>query len=160
MSQKFQELEPQVQNLFSLMEQLGSLREMIQIQSEQELVQLAVLIAKHIVFEELSINDSVLQNIVKQALRESEHHGKLTLFLHPTDYEFLIFFQADFERIIQNNQTLHLIPDPTITPGSFVIETDHSSVDFQMEQRFASIEKALSRKIMERQQRLQESSSD
>ena len=72
MEKRFQESEYLANQMNGVIEQLSNLRQVVRFQAEQELVQLAVLIAKQVVVQELMINPEMLQNILVKALREIE----------------------------------------------------------------------------------------
>ena len=110
--QRYDESKPLVSQISSVLEQLNSLRQVVRFQAEEELVKLALQIAKNIVAKEIKLNNSVIKNIVRVALQETEVHGKIYLFLHPDDYEFLGDCKSDLERYLNDEQSLVLRQNP------------------------------------------------
>jgi hypothetical protein len=134
-----------------VIEQLSNLRQVVRFLAEQELVQLAVLIAKQVVVQELMINPEMLQNILVKALREIESKGKIQVFLHPEDYEFMQNTGVNLDQYMGEEQTLVLKVNQEAEPGSIFIETDDDVLNFTFQQQFEQIEEELSQRLAERQ---------
>ncbi|MBF0237683.1 MAG: hypothetical protein HQM12_08275 [SAR324 cluster bacterium] len=160
LNQRYVEAEPQIQQLEALFDQLKNLRQVIRFQSEQELVQLAVLTAKNVVMEELTVNPDVLYNILRAALKEIEALGKIRVFLNPEDYDFIEKAQAQLQNYLNEEQTLMIKPSVDVAPGTLLIETDENIINYAFEKQFAAVEDALSRKLAERHSRLNEVDMD
>ena len=134
-----------------VIEQLSNLRQVVRFQAEQELVQLAVLIAKQVVVQELMTNPETLQNILVKALEEIESKGKIQVFLHPEDYEFMKNTGVNLDQYMGEEQTLVLKVNQEAEPGSIFIETDDDVLNFTFQQQFEQIEEELSQRLAERQ---------
>ena len=148
---RFQESEYLANQMNGVIEQLSNLRQVVRFQAEQELVQLAVLIAKQVVVQELMINPEMLQNILVKALREIESKGKIQVFLHPEDYEFMKNTGVNLDQYMGEEQTLVLKVNQEAEPGSIFIETDDDVLNFIFQQQFEQIEEELSQRLAERQ---------
>ena len=151
MEKRFQESEYLANQMNGVIEQLSNLRQVVRFQAEQELVQLAVLIAKQVVVQELMINPEMLQNILVKALREIESKGKIQVFLHPEDYEFMKNTGVNLNQYMGEEQTLVLKVNQEAEPGSIFIETDDDVLNFTFQQQFEQIEEELSQRLAERQ---------
>jgi hypothetical protein len=134
-----------------VIEQLSGLRKVVRFQAEQELVQLSVLIAKQVVVQELMSNPEMLQNILVKALREIESKGKIQVFLHPEDHEFMQNTGVNLDQYMGEEQTLVLKVNQEAEPGSIFIETDDDVLNFTFQQQFEQIEEELSQRLAERQ---------
>ena len=151
---RYQELVPQVEQINDLMAQLSRLRQIVRFQGEQELLQLASLVAKKVVYEELSINPNVLYNIARRSLQEIEALGKIRILIHPGDYDFLLKAQAQLEQYTKEEQTLVIAANIDAKPGELLVETDETVINFHFQKQFEAIEAALSQKLEERQTQL------
>ena len=138
--QRYDEAEPLVMQISSVLAQLNSLRNVVRFQAEEELVKLALQIAKNVVAEEIKLNNSVIKNIVQVALHETEVQGKIYLFLHPDDYEFLVNSKSDLERYLSDEQTLVLRQNPEMKPGSIYVESDEEIISRSIEGQFEKLE--------------------
>ena len=136
MQKRYDEAERLVLQVNSVLEQLNSLRQVVRFQAEVELVELALRIAKNIVAEEIKIPNGVIKNIVQAALHETEAQGKIYVYLHPDDYEFLLKSKADLERYLSDEQTLAIRQNPGMKPGSIYVESDEEIISRSIEDQF------------------------
>ena len=143
MQKRYDEAERLVLQVNSVLEQLNSLRQVVRFQAEVELVELALRIAKNIVAEEIKIPNDVIKNIVQAALHETEVQGKIYVYLHPDDYEFLLKSKADLERYLSDEQTLAIRQNPEMKPGSIYVESDEEIISRSIEDQFNKLEKTL-----------------
>lgn len=158
--QRYTELAPQVAQVDDLLAQLSQLRQIVRFQTEQEMLQLAVLVAKKVVHEELTINQDVLVNIAKVSLQEIEALGKIQILVNPNDYDLLVNSKAKLEQYLKEEQRLVIQPNIDAEPGALLVETDETIVNFHFEKQFEAIEDALSRKLSDRQAHLYEVDMD
>ena len=154
--QRYDEAEPLVMQISSVLAQLNSLRNVVRFQAEEELVKLALQIAKNVVAEEIKLNNSVIKNIVQVALHETEVQGKIYLFLHPDDYEFLVNSKSDLERYLSDEQTLVLRQNPEMKPGSIYVESDEEIISRSIEGQFEKLEETLNEQVENRHAHLSE----
>jgi len=156
MQKRYDEAERLVLQVNSVLEQLNSLRQVVRFQAEVELVELALRIAKNIVAEEIKIPNGVIKNIVQAALHETEVQGKIYVYLHPDDYEFLLKSKADLERYMSDEQTLAIRDNPEMKPGSIYVESDEEIISRSIEDQFNKLEKTLAEQKENRHAHLSE----
>jgi len=154
--QRYDEAEPLAQQVNKILEQLNSLRKVIRFQAEEELVELAMQISKNVVAEEIKLNKDVIKNIVQAALHETEVQGKIYLYLHPDDYEFLLKSKTELERYLSEEQNLVIKQNPGMPPGSINVESDKEIISRSIEEQFSIIEDNLNEQIENRQAHLNE----
>ncbi len=156
MQQRYDEAEPLAQQVNKILEQLDSLRKVVRFQAEEELVKLALQISKNIVAEEIKLNQDVIKNIVQAALHETEVQGKIYLYLHPDNYEFLLNSKTELERYLSEEQNLVIRQNPEMQPGSINVESDEEIISRSIEEQFNLIEENLNEQIENRQAHLNE----
>ena len=156
MQQRYDEAEPLALQVNKILEQLDSLRKVVRFQAEEELVKLALQISKNIVAEEIKLNQDVIKNIVQAALHETEVQGKIYLYLHPDDYEFLLNSKTELERYLSEEQNLVIRQNPEMQPGSINVESDEEIISRSIEEQFNLIEENLNEQIENRQAHLNE----
>lgn len=156
MQKRYVEAEPLTKQANSVLEQLNSLRKVVRFQAEEELVKLALQIAKNVVAEEIKLNQDVIKNIVQVALHETEVQGKIYVYLHPDDYEFLLKSKTDLERYLSEEQTLVLRQNPDMKSGSINVESDEEIISRSIEEQFDLIEDNLNEQIENRHAHLAE----
>ncbi|MGK5090619.1 FliH/SctL family protein [Deltaproteobacteria bacterium TL4] len=153
-NRRYEEMGPLVAQIELVLEQLRNLRKVVRFQSEQELVQLAVIIAKKIVVKELTLNPDVQKNILISAMKELDIPGKIKIFLHPDDYDFLKPTHLDLDQYLNDEQSLVIKPSLEVVPGAILIETNESVINQSFEHQFEVMEEVLSQKLSERNARL------
>jgi len=156
MQQRYDEAEPLAKQVNKILEQLDSLRKVVRFQAEEELVKLALQISKNIVAEEIKLNQDVIKNIVQAALHNTEVQGKIYLYLHPDDYEFLLESKTELERYLSEEQNLVIRQNQGIPPGSISVESDEEIISRSIEEQFKLIEENLNEQIEHRQAHLNE----
>ena len=111
---------------------------------------------KNIVAEEIKIPNGVIKNIVQAALHETDVQGKIYVYLHPDDYEFLLKSKADLERYLSDEQTLVIRQNPEMKPGSIYVESDEEIISRSIEDQFNKLEKTLAEQKENRHAHLSE----
>lgn len=150
MNQRYADSEALAQQVESVLSQLKNLRNIVRFQAEQDMVQMALLIAKKVVIEEITARPEIVDEITKDLLRETDTLGKVRAFVNPDDYEFLMNSKANLEKYMDEEQALILQPSLEAEPGSIFIETDEDLVNFTFQKQFEDVEELLSRKLSER----------
>ena len=156
MQKRYDEAEPLTKQVQSVLEQLSSLRKVVRFQAEEELVKLSLQIAKNVVADELKLNQDVIKNIVQVALHETEVQGKIYLYLHPDDYEFLLKCKTNLEQYLSEEQALVLRQNPDMKPGSINVESDEEIISRSIEDQYDLIEENLNEQIEDRHAHLAE----
>ena len=121
------------------MGQLASLRQIVRFQGEQELVQMALLLAKRVVIEEIRSQPDLIESLLKAALKEVESKGKIRILLHPEDHEFLVQSGLDLDPYVKEEQSLLIKSDPDASPGSIHMESDEEVINFHFQKRFEEL---------------------
>ncbi len=102
----------------------------------QAVSDLAVLIARHLVRRELKASPGEVVGVVRETMRHLPIAPRAArIRLHPEDAELVqsAFALGDDER------SWRLEPDPLITRGGCIVETDASRIDASVESRLAAI---------------------
>jgi flagellar assembly protein FliH len=129
------QLDQYAQRLQKICAQLSAPLEMVDVAVVESLAELAVSIARHLVRRELKHAPGEVIGVVREAMRQlplAARRGRI--HLHPEDAE-----------IVQGALNLgpetawELQPDPLISRGGCVVETEASRIDAQVESRIAAI---------------------
>jgi flagellar assembly protein FliH len=135
-----EKLESLVHNLQKGIAELTQLRKQIFIESEREMVELALAIARRIVCHEVKLNKNTVIDVTREALKRVEDHEKITIRLGPEDLEC---FENSDANLICNNGNVTLEAQETISAGGCVIETDAGTIDARIEKQLQAVEEAL-----------------
>ena len=97
---------------------------------------LAVLIARHLVRRELRLNPGEVVGVVRETMRHLPVAPRAArIRLHPEDAELV---QQAFA-LGDDSRSWRLEPDPLMTRGGCIVETDVSRIDASVESRLAAI---------------------
>ena len=157
---RYSEAAPIVESVEEALRQLECLRQVVRFQGEQELVQMALVLAKRVVIEEIRSQPDLIESLLKAALKEIESKGKIRIFLHPDDHEFLVKSGLDLDRYLKEEQSLFIKSDADASQGSIHMESDEEVINFHFQKRFEELEAMLSDELAERHARLDEEDMD
>jgi len=123
----------QLTQLRSVMEKLLQPYQDQQVAIENALYQLATDMARSIVGRELLLDSTVIEQVVRDAVAALPvGHRRLRVHLHPQDLKLL-------QEKSQLPEEWQLWEDATLTPGGCRVTTEHSHVDFSVEERFSQL---------------------
>jgi flagellar assembly protein FliH len=136
-----QELSAAVENLRwqfnQSLEELIHLRSVIVAQAEQELVRLALEIARKIVHREVRVDREVAVTLARVALSRLHSRAYAKVRLHPEDYRYLT---AHRQRL-RADSSVELVEDSAVSLGGCIVQTEMGDIDARIEQQFAEIER-------------------
>jgi type III secretion protein L len=111
-------------------------------ETEQDILRLAIKLAEKIIGREIKIDRSTVVDIVSNALRNAKRQDKLTIRVSQTDYSTV---QEKFVELSQSSRTSYvdIVPDPRVTLGGCIIESEVGTIDARLETQLRALEKAL-----------------
>jgi len=125
---------------------LEKAKKSLRVSAEQEAVELALAIAKKILYHDVSINRDVILNIAKAALKKVVDRKRIKIRLAPSDFHYLsenkaqLGIEEDFEKV-------KLEEDQSITGGGCIIETNLGDIDARIESQLHVVEEAFRSEI-------------
>lgn len=130
------------QNLASTIAEISALRSEVVDKAEEDLVKLALEIAKKIVGREVAIDREIALTLVKVSLKRLHDRTAATIRLHPEDFAFI---QLQREKL-DIHGVLELVEDISISPGGCLICTESGDIDGRIESQFEEISHGLLKK--------------
>lgn len=127
-------LEEVTRRLQDLLTDLGRLRDRLFREREEEMVRLALVVARQVVGRELQLDPGLMRTLLEQAFGALSHREGLRLHLHPSDLEALS--EAARETWPPG---VELVADATLTPGGFRLETSLGELDARLETRWERV---------------------
>jgi type III secretion protein L len=109
---------------------------------ERDVLRLAVKIAEKILGRELQHDKEAVVDIVATALRQARRNEMITLRVNPADLSIVEQQRQRFEQS-GRNQFLDIVPDPAVTAGGCVIESESGAIDAQLGTQLRVLERAL-----------------
>jgi type III secretion protein L len=109
---------------------------------EKDLLRLAVKIAEKILGREIKSNRETIVDIVANALRQARRNEMITVRVNPADLPVLEAHGQRLERA-GREQFLDVVPDPQVTAGGCIIESESGAIDAQLDTQLRVLERAL-----------------
>lgn len=137
-----QKLESLLTGGHKLIGELGELHRQTCRDVEADLVQLALAVARKIVGRDVSLGPEAVTRIIREALGQVEHAGKITIKLNPADLELLADIKPQLLSGLPEAGRAVFEADEGIARGGCLIETDEGEVDARIERQFQVVEEA------------------
>ncbi len=117
---------------------------------EDELLQLAMAIAKQIIRREISTDPRQIIAVIKEAISALPSNSKnIKIFLHPDDAQLAqehlgsLLTESSDSSVPKNNDLWTIVEEPVLTRGGCQVKTEFSQVDASIETRTAEIAVAI-----------------
>jgi flagellar assembly protein FliH len=131
-------LEEVTGRLRDLLTELAQARERLYREREEDMVRLALAVARQVVGRELRLHPGLIRPLLQQAFQALSHREGLRLHLHPGDLEALSGASREAWP-----PEVELVPDATLTPGGFRLETALGELDGTLETRWERVVRAI-----------------
>ena len=126
--------EAMLRRLAQTLDELSSLRDSMVRQTERELVQLSVAIARRILQREVSVDPELTAALAHIALERLGGATPATVRLHPDDYAVVTAGQPG----PLGGRQVEIVPDPAVARGGCLVESEfgfiNASVDAQVDE--------------------------
>jgi flagellar assembly protein FliH len=131
--------EAMLRRLAQTLEELSGLRDTMVRQTERELVQLAVAIARRILQREVSVDPELTAALAHIALERLGGATPATVRLHPDDYATVTSGHA----MPFGGRQVEILPDPSVARGGCVVESAFGSIDASVDAQIDEIARAV-----------------
>ena len=131
--------EAMLRRLAQTLEELSGLRDNMVQQTERELVQLAVAIARRILQREVSVDPELTAALAHIALERIGSATPATVRLHPDDFAVVAGGQPG----AWLGRQVEVRPDPSVARGGCLVESEFGSIDASMEAQVDEIARAV-----------------
>ena len=112
-------------------------------ESETQLVNLVLLIAKKVIKVISENQKNVVINNVIQALRKMKTRGDVAIKVNLSDVQLTSEHIKDFMRMVENVRSVTVLEDSTVDPGGCIIETDFGQIDARISSQLHEIEERI-----------------
>ena len=129
-------LDLQVQQFREIVQAMPREKEELYRQREQELLNLVLLISRKVVVREMKLQPEAIQEIVAEGFRILADTENIKLRINPQDYEVLQWAPQELWP-----PGVEMIPDGTVSPGGFLMETASGDIDGTLKNRWAVVAK-------------------
>ena len=137
------EVERLIEQLHTIINHAIEKRNEIIEESETQLINLVLLIAKKVVKVISENQKNVVINNVIQALRKLKSRGEVAIRVNLDDVGLTTEHVKDFMRMVENVKSITIVEDSSVDKGGCVIETDFGQVDARISSQLHEIEEKI-----------------
>lgn len=115
-------------------------REEILNETEQQIVDLVILMSKKVVKIISENQKSVVMANVLQALKKVKGRGDVTIRVNLADVKLTTEHIQDFIKQVENVKGIQVIEDSTVDKGGCIVETDFGAIDARIQSQLSELE--------------------
>lgn len=135
-----QEAQRLVERIHKMIEAVQAKRQEILDGTEQQIVNLVILMA-HKVVKIMSENQkSVIMSNVVQALKKVKGSGDVTLRVNLSDVKLTTEHINDFIHQVENIKNIFVVEDSSVDKGGCIVETDFGAIDARISSQLSELE--------------------
>jgi flagellar assembly protein FliH len=123
-----------------IMERIQDKRLEVIEQAEQEIIDLALLVARKVVKVISESQKQVVVENIKAALGRIKTSGKVTVRVNLADLETATEHLDEFITLLESSGGIHILEDSSVDSGGCYVETDFGEVDARIAVQFAELE--------------------
>ncbi len=135
-------LTPVINTLEEALKELARIKRELRACAEKEAVELALAVARKIVCQEVSSNNQIVLNVVREALKRVENKEEIVIKINPSDLKALERIRCDSPELFREIGDVVFRGDPAMSSGGCVIETNLGDVDARIEKQLMAVEEA------------------
>lgn len=132
-----------IEESLELMRQIESDRKKRLLQSEQQLIELSVGIARRIIEKHLETDNEWIVNSVKSALAEAIDQSKIEIYAHPEDIPILVANKEEILSSFASRIDLFFMAELSIGQGGCVLHTPQGTIDARLDTQLNEVRRAL-----------------
>jgi len=110
-------------------EDVHALREKIMRESEDEIVELVMMVSRKVILREVTQDRKILAGVVKAALAAVSERDEITVRLNPDDYILVTSNHEEYFRKELMTDRMRLKSDPTLAQGFCQIDSEMGTID-------------------------------
>ncbi|HEY3380315.1 MAG TPA: FliH/SctL family protein [Vicinamibacterales bacterium] len=131
--------EAMLRRLAQTIEELADVRRSMVRQTERQMVQLALAIARRIVRREVTLDSDLTVTMARVALDRLGDSTSVTIRLNPDDFEAT----SGRRDTLLAGSHVTVVPDPSVSRGGCLVQSDFGYVDASVDAQFQELARAL-----------------
>lgn len=137
------EVERLVERTHSILERAQDKRAEILAETEQQLVDLVLLIARKVIKVISENQRNVVVSNVVQALRKVKGRGEVVIRVNIDDLKLATEHSKDFIRLMESVKGITVVEDSSVDRGGCLIETEFGEIDARISSQLAELEQKI-----------------
>jgi len=130
-------------NAQALLQEAYTIKEKIIQESEEEIIQLSILIAKKIINKEIEQDPNIISELTREILKSTKEIDHVSIFVNPDYYIYLYNAREDLSKGLNGRVQLLIYPDPSIESVGVVIKTTFETFDAKIDTQLEEVKKVL-----------------
>jgi len=139
----YQDVHLMVENIEAIADATFKIKKEILLSSEQEILELSVVIAEKILKQQLKIKPEMITEVIRAAINELKDKEEIKIIINPVLKEQLYNFSEELKATLKGLKTVKIIEDKTIHANSAIVESPESRIDARIETQIAKITEEL-----------------
>ena len=137
------EVDRLIGRLHLIIERIMSKRQEILDETEQQIVELVILMTRKVVKIISESQKNVVMSNIVQALRKVKGRGDVTLRVSLEDLQLTSDHTKEFMKAVENIKNITVVEDTTIEKGGCVVETDFGAIDARISSQLNELEQKI-----------------
>ncbi len=137
------EAERLVERMHNILDAVMKRREEILSETEYQIVELVVLMARKIVKIISENQKTVIMNNVLQALKKVKGRGDVTIRVNLEDVKLTTEHTQDFIDRVEAVKSITVVEDTTVEKGGCIVETDFGAIDARISSQLTELEQKI-----------------
>src|SRR5574344_410691 len=129
-----------IDRLHNIIDAVQNKRQEILDSTEQQIVELVLLMTRKVVKIMSDNQKSVVMANVVQALKKVKGRGEVTLRVNMEDVKLTTDHVKDFIREVENIKSITVIEDSSVERGGCIVETDFGAIDARISSQLSELE--------------------
>lgn len=134
------EVERLVERMHKIIDSVQDKRQEILDNTEQQIVDLVILMTRKVVKIMSDNQKSVIMANVVQALKKVKGRGDVTLRVNLSDIKLTTEHVQDFIKEVENIKNISIVEDSSVEKGGCIVETDFGAVDARIASQLGELE--------------------
>ncbi|MEW5866876.1 MAG: FliH/SctL family protein [Bacillota bacterium] len=110
--------------------------------AEETVAHLAIEVAGRILRHEVSVDGSIVLEMVRESLQKANAKGPVRLRVSAWDLDRVRDFREDLLRLADDVTGIEIVEDPRVEPGGCIVETDFGCVDARLASQLREVGRA------------------
>ncbi len=132
-----------IDRLHLIIDRVMEKRENILNTTEQQIVDLVLLMTRKVVKVISENQRNVIMANVLQALRKVKGRGDVTIRVNMSDVKLVTEHAADFMKSVENVKNITVVEDTSIDQGGCIVETDFGAIDARIASQLGELEQKI-----------------
>ncbi len=134
------EAERLIERIHKIIEAIQAKRQSILDETEQQIVNLVILISRKVVKIMSDNQKSVIMSNVVQSLKKVKGSGDVTLRVNLQDVSLTTEHINDFIKQVENIKKIFVVEDSSVDKGGCIVETDFGAIDARISSQLSELE--------------------